>query len=312
MSIYLITGGCGFIGSHIAEELAADAAKEITVFDDLSSGYMRNILHLGDRIRFIKADVRDLESLRRAVDGVDYVFHEAALVSVFDSVDRPFDNHSINLTGTLNVLEAAAKGGVQRVVIASSAAVYGNDPTLPKVEAMLPIPESPYGMAKIAKEHYAAVYSKLYDLPVICLRNFNVFGPRQDPGSPYSGVISVFVDRILAGRSPTIYGDGEQTRDFVFVKDVVRANLLAMHSDELQGGEVFNIAGGHGCSLLELLATLNRVAGTRIQPEFAPERPGDVRHSVADISRARTALGYEASHTLEEGLRELLDAQTQG
>ena len=307
MGSYLITGGCGFIGSHIAEELAGDPGNEILVYDDLSSGYLKNIEHLGGRVRIIQADVRDLEALERALKGVDYVFHGAALVSVFDSVDRPFDNHSINLTGTLNVLEAAAKADVQRVVMASSAAAYGNDPALPKVETMLPVPESPYGLAKIAKEHYAAVYSKLYDLPVVCLRNFNVFGPRQDPGSPYSGAISVFVDRVLKGVAPTIFGDGEQTRDFVFVKDVVKANLLAMHSADLVGGEVFNIAGGRGCSLLELLETLNGVAGTRIRPEFAPERPGDVRHSVADITRARTVLGYEPSHTLGEGLRKLLN-----
>ena len=306
MPNYLITGGCGFIGSHIAEELVGAGNNQVTVFDDLSSGHLENIDSIRDRVSFVEGDVRDRDALSRSLDGVDYVFHEAALVSVFDSVERPFDNHSINLTGTLNVLAASAESGVKRVVLASSAAVYGNDPDLPKVETMLPCPESPYGLAKITKEYYASVYSKLYDLPVIALRYFNVFGPRQDPKSPYSGVISIFVDLVLAGRVPKIFGDGQQTRDFVFVKDVVQANQLAMHDRGLQGGEVYNVATGLGTSLLELLGTINKINGTGIEPTFEPPRSGDIQHSLADIGRAKSELGYEPAFTLEQGLRELV------
>ena len=308
MGVYVVTGGCGFIGSHIAEALVKDGTNRVVVFDNLSSGYRENIEHIRDRVDLIQADVRDYDALTDALTGVDYVFHEAALVSVFDSVDRPFDNHEINLTGTLNVLDAAARSGVKRVVLASSAAVYGNDPTLPKVETMLPCPESPYGLAKISKEHYASVYSKLYGLPAVALRYFNVYGPRQDPRSPYSGVISIFVDRVLDGRSPKVFGDGQHTRDFVFVKDVVQANLLAMHHPDLKGGEVFNVATGQGCSLLALLETINRLNDTEIPPVFEPARAGDIQHSRADITRAKAVLGYAPSFTLRQGLAALMAA----
>ena len=312
MATYLITGGCGFIGSHIAEALVEDAEDRVVIVDDLSSGYLRNIGRIRDRVGFVEADIRDYERLLAIFKGVDYAFHEAALVSVFDSVDRPFDNHAINLTGTLNVLDAAAKNGVKRVVLASSSAIYGNDPELPKVEAMLPCPESPYALAKIAKEYYASVYSTLYDLPVISLRYFNVFGPRQDPGSPYSGVISRFSDLISGGRTPTIFGDGEQTRDFVFVKDVVQANLLAMRCPDLKGGEVFNVGTGRGSSLLQILEDINQLNGTDIAAEFAPARAGDIRHSRADISRARAVLGYEPAFNLAQGLAELIGSYERG
>ena len=305
MATYLITGGCGFIGSHIAEALC-EQGETVRILDNLSSGYRHNVAHLSEGVTVIEGDVRDVETVSAATEGVDYVFHEAALVSVFDSVERPRDNHDINLTGTLNVLEAAKSAGAQRVVLASSAAIYGNAPELPKEETMRPQPESPYGLAKIGKEYYARVFSTLYDLPVISLRYFNVYGPRQDPGSPYSGVISKFVEIITGGGTPTIFGDGTQSRDFVFVKDVVQANLKAMHEEALKGGEVFNVATGDGTSLLELLETVQRIAEVKGDPTFEAERLGDIKHSRADIGSARRSLGYEPSYSVERGLRELI------
>lgn len=302
---YLVTGGCGFIGSHLCEALVAQGA-EVRILDNLSSGKEDNIAPFRDRVELVKADVRDSAALDEAMRGVDRVFHEAALVSVFESVEKPLDNHEINITGTLNVLLAAVSAGVRRVVVASSAAVYGNDPDLPKMEDMVPRPESPYALAKIAKEHYMTVFNKLYGIQTVSLRYFNVYGPRQDPGSMYSGVISRFVDAVRAGRNPTIFGDGLQTRDFVFVKDVVQANLEAMHSDGVGCGEVFNIGTGRALSLLELLDGLRNVTGRSFEVEFKPARAGDVRHSVADISRARRALRYEPRYDIRQGLSELL------
>jgi len=306
MTKYLITGGCGFIGSHIAEELIKNPENKVIIVDNLSSGYLKNIEHIKDRVEFIEADIRDFDKMLYTMKDVDYVFHEAALVSVFDSINRPFDNHSINLTGTLNILESTAKNKVKRLVLASSAAVYGNDPVLPKVETMVPCPETPYGISKIGKEYYGKIYSKLYNLPVISLRYFNVFGPRQDPSSTYSGVISKFADNILSGKSPTIFGDGKQTRDFVFVKDVVKANLLAMHSDRLKSSEVFNIATGISENLLTLLDIINKITGKNIKAIYKEEREGDIKHSAADIKKAREILGYEPSFTLEDGMKILL------
>ncbi len=255
--------------------------------------------------------MKALPALMSILNGVEYVFHEAGLVSVPASISQPLDNHEINITGTLNVLEAAAKCGVKRVVMASSAAIYGNSPELPKTEKMLPVPDSPYGLASVAKEHYASIYSKLYDLSVVSLRYFSVYGPRQAPSSPYSGVISRFVETLAAGEVPTIFGDGEQTRDFVFVKDVVKANLLAMEHPDITGGEVYNIATGHAVSLLELLQTVNPLNSADTKPIFDQARPGDIRHSRACISKAKCYLGYEPSFTLEEGLSDLL-AWSQG
>lgn len=303
---YLVTGGCGFIGSHIAEELVAEG-HSVAIFDNLSSGYEKNITAFRDKVDFIKGDVRDAGALLQACKGVDFVFHEAALVSVFDSVERPADNNDINITGTLNVLLAARENRVKRVAVASSAAVYGNNPALPKREEMKPEPESPYAVAKILKEYYFSIFHKLYGLETVCLRYFNVYGPRQDPSSMYSGVISKFTDNILAGKGITIFGDGLQTRDFVYVKDVVRANLMAMRSPAAGKGEVFNVASGRSVSLLDLLAALCRIEGREITPVLKEARAGDIRHSSADISRARNGLGYGPRFTLEEGLKNLLD-----
>jgi UDP-glucose 4-epimerase len=298
----LITGGCGFIGSHIAEALVADGTK-VRVFDNFSSGKLENLKGFGEGIEVIRGDVCDPEALRAAMKGVSRVFHEAALVSVGVSVEKPIDNDSINIRGTLNVLQAAREAKVKRVVFATSAAVYGNNPVLPKREDMLPEPESPYALGKLTGEYYLKLYSSLYGVETVALRYFNVFGPRQDGKSMYSGVISRFTDDLRSGRIPTIFGDGQQTRDFVYVKDVVQANLLAMRSAKVGHGEVFNVATGKTVSLLQLLDALKTIIGIQVTPQFKEARAGDIKHSLADISKIREALGYAPKFGLEEGLR---------
>lgn len=304
--MYLITGGCGFIGSHIAEALK-EQKHTVIIYDNLSSGYEHNIAGFRDKITFIKADIRDMKTLTTAMQGVDYVFHKAAMVSVFDSVERPIENHDINITGTLNVLNAAKESGVKRVIAASSASVYGNDPVLPKTEDMIPSPKSPYALAKIAMEYYMRIFAELYGLETVVFRYFNVYGPRQDPGSMYSGVISRFIDDILTGRKPTVFGDGLQTRDFIFIQDVVEANLLAMNNHTLGRGEVFNIATGHPTSLLELLDILKDLTGKDVKSRFKAVRRGDIRHSIADISRARHELDFTPCYGVRGGLMKLLN-----
>jgi len=303
--MYLITGGCGFIGSHIAEALKKQK-HTVIIYDNLSSGYEHNIADFREKITFIKADIRDMKALITAMQGVDYVFHKAAMVSVFDSVERPIENHDINITGTLNVLNAAKESGVKRVVAASSASVYGNDPVLPKTEDMISSPESPYAFAKVAMEHYMRLFAELYGLETVTLRYFNVYGPRQDPGSMYSGVISKFCDDILADRKPTVFGDGLQTRDFIFIQDVVEANFLAMSNQTLGKGEVFNIATGYRTSLLDLIDIIKDLSGKDVKSRFKDVRRGDIRHSVADISRARHELGFTPLYDVKKGLMELL------
>lgn len=304
---YLVTGGCGFIGSHLVEALV-ERGDEVRVFDNLSSGYERNLAPWRDRLRFVRGDIRDPQALAEAMRGVQYVFHEAALVSVFDSVERPRDNHDINVTGTFNVLMAARDAGVRRVVLASTAAAYGNNPDLPKREDMRPEPVSPYGLAKVTGEYYLYAFAQLYGLETAVLRYFNVYGPRQDPSSMYSGVISRFAQVAREGRQPTIFGDGQQTRDFVFVKDVVQANLLAMSSPRVGQGEICNVASGRQASLLDLVRVLGQLTGRELQPVFKDARAGDVRHSAAAIDRARTLLGYEPRYSLEAGLKALLES----
>ncbi len=301
----LVTGGCGFIGSHLVEALVQEG-KRVRVLDNLSSGYRQNLEPFGREVEVVIGDVRDPAAVKKAVQGVTGIFHEAALVSVFDSIQRPTDNHAINATGTLNVLLAAREAGVRRVVLASTAAAYGNDPQLPKRESMTPQPESPYAAAKVMSEHYQRMASSLYGLETVTLRYFNVYGPRQDPKSPYSGVISRFCDDVVAGRPPTIFGDGLQTRDFVFVRDVVQANLLAMSDRVPGGGQIYNVASGATVSLLDLLGMLGRLRGTDIQPVHQAARAGDIRHSAADIAKAIRELGYTPRYSLEVGLAELL------
>jgi UDP-glucose 4-epimerase len=302
--LYLVTGGAGFIGSHICEELVSQG-HAVRAFDNLSSGYRRNIEHLAQSVEFVEGDVRDPDALDRACRGVTHIFHEAALVSVFDSVEKPAEANDINITGTLNVLLAAKKNGAQRLVLASSAAVYGNDPVLPKTEAMKPLPESPYAVSKVTGEHYLRVFAQLHGLETASLRYFNVFGPRQDPRSFYSGVISRFTDDVKNNRTPTVFGDGLQSRDFVFVKDVVQANMLVMHSERAGGGEVFNIASGKTATLLDLLSVIGRLSKKTITPAHREARAGDIRHSAADISLAAAILGYKPEYSLQSGLTEL-------
>jgi len=301
----LITGGAGFIGSHITEGLLA-AGHEVRVLDNLSSGKRENLSHLGRDVELVVGDIRDRAGLDAACAGCEVVFHQAALVSVPYSVEHPQESHDVNLQGTLNVLQAARSAGVRRVLFACSAAVYGEEPTLPKQESMAPAPLSPYGVEKITGEYYLGVFNALYGVETVSLRYFNVFGPRQDPGSPYSGVISIFVQRALSGQRPTVFGDGAQSRDFVYVGNVVQANLLAAAAPDA-AGRCYNIGCGESITLNALLKALGELTGRSMTPEYAPERAGDIRDSVADISRARRELGYAPDLGLMEGLAALLD-----
>lgn len=300
----LVTGGAGFIGSHIAQRLVGEG-HEVTVLDNLFTGHRRNIEAIGAGVRFVEGDVRSLATVEECAHGCDVVFHQAAIVSVPFSVERPQESHDVNIQGTLNVLQAARAAKVRRVVLASSAAVYGEEPTLPKHEGMRPEPIAPYGVEKLTSEHYLATWSKLFGVESVALRYFNVFGPRQDPRSPYSGVISVFVDRILAAKPITFFGDGSQTRDFVYVANVVDANLLAATTPGVSG-RVFNVACGRKTSLLELCTMIERAAEKKVERTFGEPRAGDIKDSVADIGRARKELGYEPKIDVETGLRNLV------
>ena len=300
----VVTGGAGFIGSHIADELVR-RGWHVTILDNLFSGKLENIRHLvsAGRAEFIQGSVTDQPLLKDIFSGVQYVFHQAAVASVPYSIADPAASHEVNVTGTLHVLLAARDCAVKKVVFASSAAVYGDSPTLPKQEDLPPAPLSPYAVNKLTAEHYCRVFNTVYGLPTACLRYFNVFGPRQDPASEYAAVIPRFILSILQGRSPTIFGDGEQTRDFAFVSDVVAANLLAA---EGSASGVFNIGCGERITLNRLTHLLLNLLGRQdLQPTYQPERPGDVKHSLADISRAR-AFGYSPAYTLEKGLQETI------
>jgi UDP-glucose 4-epimerase len=303
----LVTGGAGFIGSHLAERLVRDH-HEVRIVDNLFSGHRENLEGFSDKVELVLGDIRDAALLERVCEGCDLVYHEAAVVSVPYSVEHPQETHDVNIQGTLNVLQAARARKVKRVVFACSAAVYGEEPGLPKVETMAPAPIAPYGLEKIAGEYYLGIFHRLYGVEGVSLRYFNVFGPRQDPGSPYSGVISIFVDRVLAGETPTVLGDGEQCRDFVFVENVVEANLLAGTVPEA-AGRCYNIGCGQRTTLNDLLRILGRLSGQTVTPRHGPPRPGDIRESLADISRARAELGYEPRVGVEEGLRALLTAE---
>ena len=297
----VVTGGAGFIGSNLAEELSKK--HEVTVIDNLSTGRIENIDPIMDKIKFIDASITDLDLLKKAFSGSDTIFHQAAIPSVQRSVDNPISSNEANIDGTLKVLVAARDCGVRKVVYASSSSAYGNTPTLPKREDMKPNPMSPYAVSKLAGEYYCRVFSDVYGLKTACLRYFNVYGPRQNPQSQYAAVIPRFVTRILAGEPPVIYGDGEQTRDFTFVKDVVKANILAMQSPA-EG--VFNIACGERVSLNELASRIMEITGIRIGPIYDGPRPGDVRDSLADISGARREMGYEPDFDLNLGLAETI------
>ncbi len=304
MASYLVTGGAGFIGSHLVEELIRRGHR-VRVVDSLITGQRRNLDHI-QGIEFLEADLAAIDVARRAVEGVEYVLHQAAIPSVPRSVKDPLASHEANVTATVNILVAARDAGVQRLVFAGSSSVYGDTPTLPKLENMPTSPLSPYALQKLVAEQYCQMFTRLYGFETVTTRYFNVFGPRQDPGSPYSGVISLFSTAILEGRQPIIYGDGEQTRDFTYVANVVDGVLRACEAPKA-AGEVMNVATGGRISLNELLRVMNAICGTKAEPIYKEPRSGDVRHSQADISKATELLGYHPIVPFEEGLRRTLD-----
>ncbi|MBS1800799.1 MAG: SDR family NAD(P)-dependent oxidoreductase [Acidobacteria bacterium] len=306
MATILITGIAGFIGSSIARALVAEGAH-VRGLDNLSSGSPANLEEIRKQIDFRHADVLDNDEVRAAMKGVDYVFHEAAIPSVPKSVNDPVGTNGPNLTGTLNVLEAARQAGVKRLLYAASSAAYGDNPTLPKTEMMLPEPISPYAVQKVASEHYLASYYKVYGLETVALRYFNVFGPRQDPSSQYSGVLARFISLMLAGEAPTIYGDGLTSRDFVYIDNVVSANLLAAKAPrEKVAGKIFNVATGKRTTLLEAFAEVKRITGFMGEVKHEAERNGDIKHSGASIAAAEEAFEYKVIAGLGYGLEKTI------
>ena len=301
----LVTGGAGFIGSHLVDALLS-ADCDVTVLDNLSTGHLANLRHIENRITFYKGDIRNQEILIKAAKDCDIIFHLAAVVSVPQTVDNPLDSAMVNDMGTLYVLEVARKNNVKRVVLASSCAVYGDDPDLPKREIMNPKPQSPYAVQKLFGEFYARLYFELYGLGTVCLRYFNVYGPRQDPSSLYSGVISIFMNKASSLDLPVIYGDGDQYRDFIFVKDAARSNLLAANADEAVG-KTFNVGTGKFIRINKLWEMISQRAGINVEPEYQGSRPGDIRESVANIDYARKTLGFNPEYSFEKGLKETFD-----
>jgi nucleoside-diphosphate-sugar epimerase len=299
MAQYLVTGGAGFIGSHLAEALVA-RGERVRVVDSLITGKRQNLAHL-PTVEFIEGDLADIDIARHAVDGVDYVLHQAAIPSVPRSVQDPITSNRANIDASLNVLVAARDAGVRRLVYAGSSSAYGNTPTLPKVETMETRPLSPYALQKLVVEQYCEMFTRLYGLETVTTRYFNVFGPRQDPSSPYSGVISLFISALCENRAPIIYGDGEHTRDFTYVANVVDGVLRACHA-EGASGEVINVATGGRVSLNELFRAVKTLTGASVQPVYQDERVGDVKDSQADISKAQRLLGYAPRVSFEEGL----------
>jgi UDP-glucose 4-epimerase len=296
----LVTGGAGFIGSHLVEALLSEGCM-VSVLDNLSGGKLENLESVKDRINFYRNDIRESEALEKAAEDCDVVFHLAAVVAVQDTIRKPVNSAMINDIGTLNVLEAARKMNVRRVVLASSCAVYGDDPSLPKKESMTPKPASPYAVQKLSAEHYARVYYELFGLETVSLRFFNVYGPRQDPSSPYSGVISIFMTRAALHQKPVIYGDGNQSRDFVYVKDVVKANLLAANEKDI-AGSVMNVGTGRYVRIKLLWELISSFSDQQLKPDYAPARDGDILHSVASMELTGSTLNFHNDFSLEEGL----------
>lgn len=302
MAQYLVTGGAGFIGSNIAIELVR-RGETVRIIDNLATGRKQNIEGILDRVEFVEGDICDLETIRRAASGVDYVLHQAAIPSVARSVEDPVTTNSANVTGTLNVLLSARDARVKRLIFASSSSVYGDSPTLPKEENMPPNPLSPYAASKLIGEYYCKIFQSLFGLETICLRYFNVFGPRQDPTSHYAAVVPIFITSLASGRQPTVYGDGLQSRDFTFVENVIEANLRACAAPKEATGQVYNVACGERFTLLDLLQEIGKILNKKPRPILEPARPGDVKHSLADISLARKNLSFEPKVSFPEGLR---------
>ncbi|MFO8015559.1 MAG: SDR family oxidoreductase [Candidatus Woesearchaeota archaeon] len=307
MEKVIITGGAGFIGSHLAEELVSKG-HEVTVVDNLFDGKRENLDGVKDKIHFIEGDIRDKKLMNELCSNADHILHQAARRSVPASLKDPFEYNDVNINGTLNILEAARRNDIKSVVFASSSSVYGEvkEENLPQKETMTPGPMSPYALTKVAGEHYLSMYNKLYGLKTISLRYFNVFGPRQDPNSQYAVVIPLFVKALMEGKQPVIYGDGEQSRDFTYIKNVVNGNILAMNAKEKAGGEVFNMANGHAVSVNDLLDRIKRILGGKameIEAKHEGPRAGDVRHTLADNSKAKDILGYEEEVGFDDGLR---------
>jgi nucleoside-diphosphate-sugar epimerase len=307
MALYLITGIGGFIGSSLARALLA-VGEQVRGVDNFSTGKRENLDGIRDRIDFHEADILDLDATRKACAGVDFIFHEAAIPSVPKSVLDPLGSNRANIDGTVNVLVAARDVKVKRVVYAASSSAYGDTPTLPKHEGMKPDPISPYAVAKLASEQYMISFYRCYGLETVCLRYFNVFGPRQDPSSPYSGVLAKFITQMLRGEQPTAFGDGEQSRDFTYIDNVVTANLLACKAPaDRAAGQVFNVATGRRITLNETFRLLQRLTSYGGTLKYGPERGGDIKHSLADISKAEAALNYEPVIDFEEGLRRTVE-----
>ncbi len=305
MAKFLVTGGAGFIGSNVAEHLC-NAGESVRVIDNFLTGKRHNLDSFRDRAELFEGDIREPDDCRKACKGVEIVLHQAALPSVPKSVSDPVASHRCNIDGTLNLLVAARECGVRRVIIAASSSAYGESPTLPKVETMRADPLSPYAVQKLAAEQYARAWAKSYGFETLALRYFNVFGPRQDPASQYAAAIPAFVTSILRGQSPTIYGDGEQTRDFTFIADVVRANVLAAAAPKADG-TVMNIACGERITINRVIARINELLGTNVKPRYVDARPGDIKHSLADITLAKQVIGYTPTVKFDEGLRRSID-----
>jgi nucleoside-diphosphate-sugar epimerase len=307
MSRFLVTGGAGFVGSALVRGLLARGAKKVVVADNLITGHERNLDEVRGSVDFHRIDIREYDALRKAMEGIDVVFHEAAIPSVPRSISEPILSHEVNVNGTFNVLRSAKDAGVRRVVYAASSSAYGDTEILPKVETMSPQPKSPYAAQKLLGEHYMSVWASCFALETVSLRYFNVYGPRQDPASPYSGVLSLFMTAILGRQAPTIFGDGAQSRDFTFVEDVVALNVKAAEASSTVSGRMYNAGNGERITLNEAWTLLEKIEGVRIAPKYGPPRAGDVRDSQADTTRASIELGHDPQYTFEQGMRTTLN-----